>query len=119
MATPLELLTCWGPDWLASGQGDRLGQLAEQRWLSLQGRPAQRVLIVHTDAIAYLADWIAAVSAGWPVILGNPHWRRQEWEAIATQLQPQQIWGEAPIATSVGIADPLETGLDWHCDGRK
>lgn len=110
MATPLELLTCWGPDWLASGQGDRLGQLAEQRWLSLQGRPAQRVLIVHTDAIAYLADWIAAVSAGWPVILGNPHWRRQEWEAIATQLQPQQIWGEAPIATSVGIADPLETG---------
>ncbi|MCP5990246.1 hypothetical protein NL344_27890, partial [Klebsiella pneumoniae] len=68
------------------------------------------VLIVHTDAIAYLADWIAAVSAGWPVILGNPHWRRQEWEAIATQLQPQQIWGEAPIATSVGIADPLETG---------
>lgn len=110
MATPLQQLAQWGPDWLASGQGDRLGQLAEQRWLSLQGRPAQRVLLVHTDAIAYLADWIAAVSAGWPVILGNPQWRRQEWQAVATQLQPQQIWGEAPIAAAAGVADPSETG---------
>ncbi|QFZ91422.2 AMP-binding enzyme [Synechococcus elongatus] len=110
MATPLQQLAQWGPSWLASGQGDRLWQLAEQRWLSLQGRPAQRVLIVHTDAIAYLADWIAAVSAGWPVILGNPRWRRQEWEIVATQLQPQQIWGAAPIAAAAGIADPSETG---------
>jgi O-succinylbenzoic acid--CoA ligase len=55
------------------------------------------VLLVESRPVQFLARLIAAVAAGCPLFLGNPHWQKQEWQQVFTQVQPDIILGEVPF----------------------
>lgn len=52
------------------------------------------VLLVESRPLQFLARFIAAVAAGFPLFLGNPYWQKQEWQQVFTQVQPDIILGE-------------------------
>jgi O-succinylbenzoic acid--CoA ligase len=51
------------------------------------------ILLVESRPVQFLARFIAAVAAGCPLFLGNPHWQQQEWQQVFTQVQPDVILG--------------------------
>lgn len=80
-----------------SHQDDQLWDLIEHR-LKHQGNSAKkRIIIVNSDPVAFLADFITASSLSYQVFLGNPQWGQLEWQQVMTLVQPHQVWGDCPI----------------------
>ena len=63
------------------------------------------VLLTETDPIEFLASLLAIATIGAPVILANPHWVESDWQQVKSQIQPNLVWGDCPIApTACSIA---------------
>lgn len=52
-----------------------------------------KILLAESNPVRFFASFLAASAAGCPVFLGNPHWRKQEWEQVFNLVQPDLIWG--------------------------
>ncbi len=63
----------------------------------LVGRP-RPILLLERQPEAWLAGFLAAVQAGWPLFLGNPAWGAREGRQAIALSQPALIWGELPAA---------------------
>jgi len=103
MAEPLSYLHRVDDDWLVGGNSRQLGDLAEQLFqklirLSAEGTPP-KILLAQRDPIQFLAGFVAACAANYPVFLGNPNWAQQEWQQVCDLVQPNLIWcdGSYPL----------------------
>ncbi|MUL36247.1 2-succinylbenzoate--CoA ligase [Gloeocapsopsis dulcis] len=71
---------------------DRLPQLTEEIYLQItQSRQTSKVLLAERDPTKFLASFIAACAAGYPVFLCNPDWGQQEWQQVLSLVQPDII----------------------------
>ncbi len=52
-----------------------------------------RILLVELNNYKFLAAFLAAVINHFPIFLGNPHWKRQEWEQVLKIVEPDLILG--------------------------
>lgn len=83
------------PDPNAQAEFDRHLRQRQTERTALQSTSA--VLLCESDPVAFLAGFWAAVTAGVPVFLGNPQWRREEWTQVGQPVKFQAIWGDAPL----------------------
>ena len=54
------------------------------------------VLIAEINPIKFSAAFMAALHHNVPIILGNPHWRKIEWQAVCDQVSPAVVFGQCP-----------------------
>ena len=54
------------------------------------------VLIAEINPIKFSAAFMAALHHKVPIILGNPHWRKREWQAVCDQVSPAVVFGQCP-----------------------
>lgn len=55
-------------------------------------KASPKIILVESEPIVFLAKFIAVVSAGYPVFLGNPTWGSHEWQQVIHFVQPDLIW---------------------------
>lgn len=110
MVEPLGLLRDRTQEnWLIGLDGQQLLRLAEIRYQELQSVPAKNsptVLICESDALAFLASFIAACAAECPVFLCNPDWGQLEWQQVLEQVQPDLVWGKVEAARHLEKTEP-------------
>ncbi|MEO1132829.1 MAG: AMP-binding protein, partial [Cyanobacteria bacterium J06639_1] len=63
------------------------------------GAKHPRVLVCDRDSTKFLAHFLAACIAEYPVFLCNPHWGDREWSQVEAIARPQIIFGNCPIAS--------------------
>ncbi|MBD2071185.1 2-succinylbenzoate--CoA ligase [Leptolyngbya sp. FACHB-671] len=90
-------------DWLGGCDSEKFAELVTQFLAELHSLKASgnlpKLLLVEPDPIRFLARFIAACSANYPVFLSNPGWVKAEWEQVLSLVQPDLIWGEADRVT--------------------
>ncbi|AFZ14679.1 o-succinylbenzoate--CoA ligase [Crinalium epipsammum PCC 9333] len=96
MAKPLTYLQKrLGDDWLIGYDCQQLITLAEELLTQLLQRgTSPKILLAEKDPIKFIAGFIAATTANYPVFLCNPNWVKAEWEQVFNLVQPDIIWGE-------------------------
>lgn len=62
-----------------------------------------KILLMESEPIAFLAAFIAGVTAGCSLFLGNPAWRDRERQAAIDLIQPDWVWENLPLPA----ADPV------------
>lgn len=96
-------------DWLVGCDSEKFAELVTQFLTELHSLKASgdlpKLLLVEPDPIRFLARFIAACSANYPVFLTNPGWGRAEWEQVLNLVQPDLIWGADKVTCSLSIAD--------------
>jgi O-succinylbenzoic acid--CoA ligase len=55
-----------------------------------------QVLLVEEKPERFLAAFLAILLNQGSVFLGNLHWQQQEWQQVATMINPDLIWGQVP-----------------------
>jgi O-succinylbenzoic acid--CoA ligase len=103
-------------DWLVGCDSEKFAELVTQFLAELHSfKPSgdlPKLLLVEPDPIRFLARFIAACSANYPVFLSNPDWVKAEWEQVLNLVQPNVIWGEADRVTcslpvpDISLKDP-------------
>ncbi|MBW4679817.1 MAG: 2-succinylbenzoate--CoA ligase [Microcoleus vaginatus WJT46-NPBG5] len=111
MEQPLELLKRRvGEDWLIGYDSYQFTRLCEQIYQDIT-KPTNceappKVLLAELDPVRFLASFIAAISAGCLLFLGNPSWVKQEWQEVLDLAQPDLILGKS--------CDILDAGNKKH-----
>ncbi len=87
-----------GEAWLIDCDGekfDRNVRTVERQIRKISSNTAvTKVLIVHNEAIDFLVAFLAAISAGCTVFLGDPAWVDREWQEVLELVRPDLILGE-------------------------
>ncbi|HEY9596618.1 MAG TPA: 2-succinylbenzoate--CoA ligase [Cyanophyceae cyanobacterium] len=88
-------------DWFIGYNSDEFLQLSEQFFSDLRPQTNRKaplkVLLVESEQFRFLAAFLAAVTAGCSVFLGNPNWVEQEWQDVFELVQPDVILGNVSI----------------------
>ncbi|NJK41562.1 MAG: 2-succinylbenzoate--CoA ligase [Acaryochloridaceae cyanobacterium SU_2_1] len=74
-----------------------------------------RLLLAEADPLAFLAGLMAACLSDCSLFIGNPGWRRSEWQQALSLIQPELIWqgGNAPSADIPHAAATREDQGGW------
>lgn len=85
--------------WRFEQQRQAFRERVEQRRQDLQAWVGDlpTVLLVEQDPVDFLAGLMAASSWGCPIFLGNPGWGSTEWQQVGAVVQPNLVWGAAPL----------------------
>ena len=83
-------------NWLINGDSLSLLQQTQARIdelvnFKIEYGELPRVFLLESDAIAYIAGFLAAVITKAPVFLGNPHWQSSEKQLVIELIQPNLI----------------------------
>lgn len=92
-------------DWI---EGVPSGLFSERvaAWLEdLEATRPGPVLLAVEDGLEFAAVFMAAVYLRRPVVLGNPAWGSVEWGAVAAQLKPARVVGDAPLELVEAVSD--------------
>ncbi|MGK7933268.1 MAG: 2-succinylbenzoate--CoA ligase [Microcystaceae cyanobacterium] len=90
-----------------------LWQNASEFYQRFSAIPSQRILLIASDSISFLAYFVAIASTRHQLFLGNPNWKASEWEQVLNLVNPHQILNyDAPIdyqlkVNSSETKDPL------------
>uniref|UniRef100_B8HVE2 AMP-dependent synthetase and ligase n=1 Tax=Cyanothece sp. (strain PCC 7425 / ATCC 29141) TaxID=395961 RepID=B8HVE2_CYAP4 len=86
----------WGRDQISPSQQlvDRVQRRLDQLHNSAVSSRPLKILLVQSDPIEFLADFLAAEIGQHHLFLANPSWRQQEWQQVCSLVKPDQIWGE-------------------------
>ncbi|MBD2039575.1 2-succinylbenzoate--CoA ligase [Microcoleus sp. FACHB-672] len=100
MEQPLELLKIRADeDWLVGCDSYQFTRLCKQIYQDITKQANReappKVLLAELDPVRFLASFIAAISAGCPIFLGNPHWVKEEWQQVLDLAQPDLILGKS------------------------
>jgi len=113
MAEPLSYLQR-ADDWLVGGNARQFADLAEQLFQKLSQfspeGPPPKILLAQRDPVQFLAGFVAASTAGYPLFLGNPDWSEREWQQVYDLAQPQLIWRDG----SYPLGSPFPQDLKAH-----
>ena len=112
MEQPLEFLKKRADEgWLVGYDSYQFTQLCEQIYEDLT-KPAThkappKVLLAERDSLRFLASFLAAMSAGCPIFLGNPNWVKEEWQQVLDLVQPDLILdagNQHPLILSASVS---------------
>ncbi|MGJ5673692.1 MAG: 2-succinylbenzoate--CoA ligase [Nostochopsis sp.] len=82
---------------LVCDRSDELAQLTEQFYSELikfsDWQTTPKVILAEREPVRFLAGFIAAYIAKYPVFLCNPNWTKQEWQQVFDLVQPDIFWG--------------------------
>ena len=85
-------------DWIVGGDCGKLSRIARKTYEEIidksRGQTPPTILIAEAKQLEFIAYFIAAVAAGCPVFLGNPHWIKAEWQQVFNLVKPDLILGE-------------------------
>jgi O-succinylbenzoic acid--CoA ligase len=82
-------------DWLIKGDRFDFQQLFESLYLELSAyKTPQKILLAEREPTRFLAGFLAACAANYPVFLCNPDWGKQEWKEVFNLVQPNLILGD-------------------------
>ena len=94
MTNALEILRKRSKDnWLIGHDSMEFLSLTEALFEEFTKPITQKILLVESDTVSFLASFIAACSTNHQVFLGNPIWGVSEWEKVLDLVQPDRIWG--------------------------
>ena len=87
-------------NWIVGGDSGELSRVAQKTYEQIiaksRGKTPPKIIIAETKQLEFLAYFIAAVAAGCPVFLCNPHWVKPEWQQVFNLIKPDLILGETP-----------------------
>ncbi|MDY6937712.1 MAG: 2-succinylbenzoate--CoA ligase [Cyanobacteriota bacterium] len=96
MISPLTVLKeRWHEDWLLGMEGDRFQAIFCHRLQELnqfKGDRTTKIFLCESNPETFLASFLAACVLGYPIFLGNPHWKEREWQEAIELVQPDLIW---------------------------
>ncbi|MBN3875295.1 MULTISPECIES: 2-succinylbenzoate--CoA ligase [unclassified Nostoc] len=98
MQQPLDCLNnLTHDDWLIGYNSRKFNQIAQELYLELTQRSAcgtpPKIILAEREPVRFLASFIAACAANYPVFLCNPDWGTQEWQQVFDLVQPDIILG--------------------------
>jgi O-succinylbenzoic acid--CoA ligase len=91
--------------WLVGVDSGRFWALCRDRLQILLTDRPRDVLLVTADPVEAISSILAAFLVPTRLWLGNPTWGQTEWQQLARQVNPDQIWGQLPPA-AVGLVQP-------------
>jgi O-succinylbenzoic acid--CoA ligase len=102
MAEPLTYLKFRkNKDWLIGDDAYQFQQVTEEFFQELAQFSRQKVppkiILAEPNPLRFLAAFLAAVAAKYPVFLCNPNWVQQEWQQVFELVQPDLIFGQDAI----------------------
>ncbi|MDJ0676724.1 MAG: 2-succinylbenzoate--CoA ligase [Calothrix sp. MO_167.B42] len=105
MATPLEHLKYISNEhWLIGIDSQELQQLATEFYLELtpylQESNPPKIILAQPNPVKFLAGFIAACTAKFPIFICNHSWGKQEWQQVLELVQPDIIWAPENIIFS-------------------
>jgi o-succinylbenzoate---CoA ligase len=84
-------------DFIIGDNNHQFQQIASELYLELQqlltSGNTPKIILAEREPMRFLAGFIAACAAGFPVFLCNPDWGKQEWQQVLELVQPDIIWG--------------------------
>ncbi len=105
MAKPLEHLKYISDrHWLIGIDSQQLQQLATELYLELtpylrEPNPP-KIILAEPNPVKFLAGFIAACTAKFPIFICNPSWGKQEWQQVFELVQPDIIWAPEEVIFS-------------------
>ncbi len=85
-------------NWIVGFDCETLSEIAKNTYQQIidksRGKTPLKILIAETKQLEFIAYFIAAVAAGCPVFLCNPHWIKPEWQQVFNLVKPDLILGE-------------------------
>ncbi|NEQ30581.1 MAG: 2-succinylbenzoate--CoA ligase [Leptolyngbya sp. SIO4C5] len=97
----------WGDDWLIGADSQRFWQAVEARSQQVTQLRQPQILLAEADPVLFLAGFMAACRCEATLFLANPDWQAQEWQQVAQQVGPVQVWGRSPIAAAQQPSLPM------------
>ena len=102
MDTPLDYLREHSQDnWLLGYDLVEFLSLTEALVREFANLIPQKILLVESEPIPFLASFIAACSTNHHVFLGNPAWGSLEWQQVFDLVQPNIVWGNCEVAQQI------------------
>jgi O-succinylbenzoic acid--CoA ligase len=98
METPLNYLQkIPNQDWLICNHSQDFQQIATELYLELtqlstKGTPP-KIILAEREPVRFLASFLAACAAKFPVFLCNPDWGKNELQQVFDLIQPDIVWG--------------------------
>lgn len=90
---------------------DRLPQLIEEIHSQITQSPQNsKILLAEREPVRFLASFIAAYTAGFPIFLCNPDWGNYEWQQVVDLVQPGII-----LASHLKIPATVTTNTNYRC----
>jgi o-succinylbenzoate---CoA ligase len=85
-------------NWLVGADAQQSGEWTEIHWQEIldyrqRSNYLPTVLLVEPDSWRFLAGFVAACSAGCPLVLGSANWAEPERQQVLEQVQPDLVWG--------------------------
>ena len=108
------------------GEKDWFEQVASRRE-QLEARTTKRggastaslvVLVAEAEPLDFLAGFWAGVLAGWTVAIANPNWTTPEWQSTYRLIDPDVVWGSAPILLTLSASKDATFPLDVETGDR-
>ncbi|WP_414567192.1 2-succinylbenzoate--CoA ligase [Nostoc sp. CCY 9925] len=117
MEKPLDYLNNLAEnDWLIGYDSRQFNQLAQELYLELTQLPVSetppKVILAEREPLRFLASFLAACAANYPVFLCNPDWGTQEWQQVLDLVQPDIVlgmgrWGDREMKRTYIKSFPL------------
>jgi len=87
-------------NWIVGGDSGELSRVAQKTYQEIiaksRGKTPPKIIIAESKQLEFIAYFIAAVAAGCPVFLCNPHWVKSEWQQVFNLIKPDLILGKTP-----------------------
>jgi O-succinylbenzoic acid--CoA ligase len=84
-------------NWLIGYDCRHFTQIAVEFYLELTQicywKVPPKIILAEPEPLKFLAGFLAACAAGYPVFLCNPNWVQEEWQQVFELVQPDIIWG--------------------------
>lgn len=92
-------------DWIVGVSGSEFSTRLTSWLKALEASPDGPILLALSDRVDFTVVFMAAVYLKRPLVLGNPKWAATEWEAVAAQIKPARVIGEAPIEATDRVSE--------------
>ncbi len=105
-------------EWLICENSERFVQILEKLYLQLieykQSKKPPKIFLAERQPVNFIASFIAAVAAKYPIFICNPDWQNQEWSQVCDLVQPDIIWGEYIPQQLKTIKHKISTHHQFH-----
>jgi O-succinylbenzoic acid--CoA ligase len=85
-------------DWFIGYERSKFHDLTDHLFQQLidlsKGEIPPKIFIAEQNPVNFIAAFLAAVAANYPVFLCNPNWGQQEWQQVFEFVQPDLILGQ-------------------------
>jgi len=98
-------------NWLIGCDSAEVARIIEQKLQFLtqlaNSKTLPIILLAEREPVQFIAGFIAACQAGYPIFLGNPNWVKQEWQQVFDLVNPDIIWGKEAAAAKSNYQIPI------------